>query len=95
MISPGPSVIFSPADRRHPETQVSNHGSGKRLDGACAPSASLYVGESWGWFDWVGTPGWARPYPPWVPLWGKSNTFCQGKKKGMKSKFWKAKKRRD
>lgn len=32
---------------------VSNHGSGKRLDGSCAPSASLYVGESWGWFDWV------------------------------------------
>ncbi|CAK9001426.1 unnamed protein product [Durusdinium trenchii] len=32
---------------------VSNHGSGKRVDGQCAPSASLYVGDPWGWFDWV------------------------------------------
>ena len=36
--------------------QVSNHGSGKRVDGQCAPSASLYVGDPWGWFDWVGKP---------------------------------------
>eukprot|EP00435_Cladocopium_sp_Y103_P074810 s443_g51.t1 len=35
------------------EKLVSNHGSGKRLDGSCAPSASLYVGEPWGCFDWV------------------------------------------
>jgi len=32
---------------------VSNHGSGKCADGKCAPSSSLYVGDAWGWFDWV------------------------------------------
>lgn len=32
---------------------VSNHGSGRCLDGRCAPSSSLYIGGPWGWYDWV------------------------------------------
>ncbi|CAE8622524.1 unnamed protein product [Polarella glacialis] len=32
---------------------ISNHGSGKRVDGKCAPTASLYIGEPWGWYDWI------------------------------------------
>jgi len=32
---------------------VSNHGSGRRADGGCAPTASLYVGGAWGVFDWI------------------------------------------
>mmetsp|Transcript_56869 Transcript_56869/g.176998 ORF Transcript_56869/g.176998 Transcript_56869/m.176998 type:complete len:520 (-) Transcript_56869:14-1573(-) len=32
---------------------VSNHGSGRRADGRCAPTSSLYVGGPWGLYDWV------------------------------------------